>query len=183
MLIDQKPVKINIGNKNSFFIVRNIIDAKVLPKKQKCIIIQIMKHDKIFIGLSIRFDIYVGFFLVQLITIDQIKIIEHPVRVSAQVINETFGGSQNISILVEGDILDPEVMGQIDRYETALKRHPAVGNVMSIAGIVREISKALNDEGDPYYNMVPHERNALAQYLELFMMSGDPEDLERLVDF
>ena len=107
----------------------------------------------------------------------------HPVRVSAEVINETFGGSQNISILVEGDILDPEVMGQIDRYETELKKHPAVGNVISIAGIIREISKALNDEGDPYYNMVPHERNALAQYLELYMMSGDPEDLERMVDF
>ncbi|MEE9462396.1 MAG: MMPL family transporter, partial [Bacteroidales bacterium] len=108
---------------------------------------------------------------------------KHPVRVSAQVINETFGGSQNISILVEGDILDPEVMGQIDHYETELKKHPAVGNVMSIAGIVREISKAMNDEGDPYYNVVPNERNALAQYLELYMMSGDPEDLERMVDF
>jgi predicted RND superfamily exporter protein len=107
----------------------------------------------------------------------------HPARVGAQVINETFGGSQNISILVEGDILDPEVMGQIDRYETELKKHPAVGNVMSIAGIIREISKALNDQGDPYYNVIPDERNALAQYLELYMMSGDPEDLERLVDF
>jgi hydrophobe/amphiphile efflux-3 (HAE3) family protein len=108
---------------------------------------------------------------------------KHPARVSAQVINETFGGSQNISILVEGDILDPVIMGQIDRYETELKKHPAVGNVMSIAGIIREISKALNDKGDPYYNVVPDERNALAQYLELYMMSGDPEDLERLVDF
>jgi hydrophobe/amphiphile efflux-3 (HAE3) family protein len=108
---------------------------------------------------------------------------KHPVRVSAQVINETFGGLQNISILVEGDILDPAVMGQIDHYERELKKHPAVGNVMSIAGIVREISKALNDEGDPYYNVVPDDRNALAQYLELYMMSGEPEDLERMVDF
>ncbi len=108
---------------------------------------------------------------------------KHPARISAQVINRTFGGSQNISILVEGDILDPVVMGQIDRYETELKKHPAVGNVMSIAGVMREISKALNDEGDRYYNMVPDGRNALAQYMELYLMSGDPEDLERLVDF
>ncbi len=49
---------------------------------------------------------------------------EHPVRVSARVINETFGGSQNISILVEGDILDPEVMAKIDQYETTLKQAP-----------------------------------------------------------
>ena len=108
---------------------------------------------------------------------------KHPAKVSARVINEIFGGSQNISILVEGDILDPGVMDQIDRYETELKQHPAVGNVMSVAGIIREISKALNDKGDPYYDRIPDERNALAQYLELYMMSGDPEDLERLVDF
>jgi hydrophobe/amphiphile efflux-3 (HAE3) family protein len=108
---------------------------------------------------------------------------EHPVRVSGHVINETFGGSQNISILVEGDILDPEVMAKIDHYETSLKQLPAVGNVMSIAGIIREISKALNDEGDPYYNVVPDERNALAQYMELYLISGNPEDLERMVDF
>lgn len=108
---------------------------------------------------------------------------KHPVRVSAQVINETFGGLQNISILVEGDILDSAVMGQIDRYERELKKHAAVGNVMSIAGIIREISKALNDEGDLYYNVIPDDRNALAQYMELYMMSGEPEDLERMVDF
>jgi predicted RND superfamily exporter protein len=108
---------------------------------------------------------------------------KHPARVSARVIDETFGGSQNISILVEGDILDPAVMGQIDRYETELKKNPAVGHVMSIAGVIREISKALNEKGDPYYNVVPDNRNALAQYLELYLMSGDPKDLERLVDF
>ncbi len=108
---------------------------------------------------------------------------KHPVRISSQIINETFGGSQNISILLEGDILDPLVMQKIDRYETELKRNPAVGNVMSIAGVVREISKALNNEGDPYYNKIPDDRNAIAQYMELYLMSGEPDDLERMVDF
>jgi hydrophobe/amphiphile efflux-3 (HAE3) family protein len=108
---------------------------------------------------------------------------KHPVRMSSEIINETFGGSQNISILVEGDILDPEVMRKIDSYERELKTNPAVGNVMSIAGVVREISKALNDRDDPYYNRIPDSRNAIAQYMELYLMSGDPEDLERMVDF
>jgi predicted RND superfamily exporter protein len=108
---------------------------------------------------------------------------KHPVRVSAEIINETFGGSQNISILVEGDILDPATMKQIDRYENELKKNPAVGNVMSIAGIIREISKALNEKGDPLYDRIPEERNAIAQYMELYLMSGEPEDLERMVDF
>jgi hydrophobe/amphiphile efflux-3 (HAE3) family protein len=108
---------------------------------------------------------------------------KHPVKVSADVINSTFGGSQNISILVEGDIRDPAVMKSIDHYEHELKKHPAVGNVMSIAGVIHEISKALNDRGDPYYDVIPDSRNAIAQYLELYLMSGDPDDLERMVDF
>ncbi len=108
---------------------------------------------------------------------------KHPVRISSEIINETFGGSQNISILVEGDILDPEVMQQIDMYERELKKNTAVGNVMSIASVIREISKALNDEGDPMYDRIPEDRNAIAQYMELYLMSGDPEDLERMVDF
>ncbi|HEC43674.1 MAG TPA: RND family transporter [Bacteroides sp.] len=108
---------------------------------------------------------------------------KHPVRISSKIINETFGGSQNISILVEGDILDPAVLHKIDNYESELKKNPAVGNVMSIASVIREIGKALNDPGDPMYDRIPDERNAIAQYMELYMMSGDPEDLERLVDF
>ena len=108
---------------------------------------------------------------------------KHPVRISSGIINETFGGSQNISILVEGDILDPQIMNRIDLYETELKKNPAVGNVMSIAGVIREIGKALNDEGDPFYDRIPDSRNAIAQYMELYLMSGDPEDLERMVDF
>jgi hydrophobe/amphiphile efflux-3 (HAE3) family protein len=108
---------------------------------------------------------------------------KHPVRMGSEVINSAFGGSQNISILVEGDIVDPEVMNKIDHYERELKKHPAVGNVMSIASVIREISKALNDEGDPFYDVIPPSRNAIAQYMELYMMSGEPEDLERMIDF
>ena len=108
---------------------------------------------------------------------------KHPVRLSSGVINSSFGGSQNISILVEGDILDPAVMKKIDYYEKELKKQPDVGNVISIASVVHEISKALNDAGDPFYDLIPESRNAIAQYMELFMMSGDPDDLERMVDF
>lgn len=108
---------------------------------------------------------------------------KHPVRISSRIIDETFGGSQNISILVEGDIRDPAVMQMIDRYESELKGNPAVGNVLSIAGVIREISKALNEKPDPLYDRIPDSRNAIAQYLELYLMSGEPEDLERMVDF
>jgi uncharacterized protein len=126
----------------------------------------------------------VGAFLVKVDTnLENFFPEKHPVRVSSSVINSKFGGSQNISILVEGDIMDPDVMKKIDFYETELKKHHNVGNVMSIAGVIHEISKALNDEGDDFYDVIPGSRNAIAQYMELYLMSGDPDDLERMVDF
>lgn len=108
---------------------------------------------------------------------------KHEVRISAELINKIFGGSQNISILVEGDILDPEILRRIDHYENELKAHPAVGNVTSIAMVMHEISKAMNDPGEPWYDAVPSTREAAAQYLELYSMSGDMSDLEKLIDF
>jgi hydrophobe/amphiphile efflux-3 (HAE3) family protein len=107
----------------------------------------------------------------------------HEVRTSAKLIDRVFGGSQNISILVEGDILDPEILRRIDHYENELKSHPAVGNVTSVTTVIREISKAMNDPGDKWYDTIPGTRNAVAQYLELYSMSGDMSDLEKLVDF
>ena len=42
---------------------------------------------------------------------------------------------------------------------------------------------ALNDPTEEGYDRIPDSREAVAQYLELYAMSGDPEDLEQLVDF
>src|SRR3989339_517269 len=44
-------------------------------------------------------------------------------------------------------------------------------------------SRALNDKSEPGYNKIPDSREAVAQYLELYSMSGDPDDFEQLVDF
>ncbi|MCK4966588.1 MMPL family transporter, partial [bacterium] len=38
-------------------------------------------------------------------------------------------------------------------------------------------------KGDTYYDKIPDTRNAAAQYFELYSMSGDPEDFEKMVDF
>jgi predicted RND superfamily exporter protein len=45
------------------------------------------------------------------------------------------------------------------------------------------MSRALNEPGHPWYDAVPDSRDAVAQYFELYAFSGEPEDLEKLVDF
>jgi hydrophobe/amphiphile efflux-3 (HAE3) family protein len=108
---------------------------------------------------------------------------DHPVVYAADLINTKLGGSQNISIVYEGDIKDPRIMKKIDNMESELRKMPEVGNTTSIARVVRQMSRALNDKGEEFYDIIPDSRNAIAQYFELYSMSGDPEDFEKLVDF
>jgi uncharacterized protein len=107
----------------------------------------------------------------------------HQVRVSTRIANENFGGTKNITLLFEGDIKDPVVLNKMDYYEKELEKMPEVGNVMSLSSVIRIMSRALNDPGDPFYDKIPDSREAVAQYLELYSMSGDPDDFERMVNF
>jgi len=83
----------------------------------------------------------------------------------------------------KGDIKDPRIMKKIDRMEKDLEKLPEVGLTTSIARVIRQMSRALFDEGEENYDRIPDSRDAVAQYFELYSMSGDPEDFEKLVDF
>ena len=107
----------------------------------------------------------------------------HPVAYSANLINKNLGGFFPVSVVFEGDIKDPQILKKIDKLERELQSFPEVGNTMSIARVVRQMSRVLNDEGDDGYDKIPDTRNAVAQYFELYNMSGDAEDFEKMVDF
>lgn len=107
----------------------------------------------------------------------------HSLRKSTDIVNEHFGGTKNISILFEGDIMDPDVMKTMDRFEAELESMPNVGGVTSLASVIRIISRSLNDSTDELYDKIPDERQTIAQYIEFYSMSGDPDDFEKLVDF
>jgi uncharacterized protein len=107
----------------------------------------------------------------------------HPFNTSLEILNTHFGGNKIISVLFEGDIKDPELLNNLDRYEKELKKTPGVGSVNSISTIIRKISTALYDPGDSLYDKIPVTRDAVAQYIELYSMNGDPEDFEDIVDF
>lgn len=108
---------------------------------------------------------------------------KHEVKRAAKIINSKFGGSENISVLFSGDMLDPGLLQRMDSYRKEMEKMDAVDYTIGFSGVVRELSKALNDPGDPLYNRIPPTRDAVAQYMELYSMNGDPEELEQLVDF
>jgi len=108
---------------------------------------------------------------------------KHPFRQATSIINKDFGGTKFLTVLFEGDIKDPDLLKRMEYYETELKKDPSIGNVTSLASVIKIMSRAINDPGDKFYDKIPDTREAVAQYLELYSMSGDPEDFDDLVNF
>jgi hydrophobe/amphiphile efflux-3 (HAE3) family protein len=108
---------------------------------------------------------------------------KNPVRKAATIINEKFGGSQTISVMISGDIKDPDIMGRIDDLTGHLKEQKGVGSVFSISEVVREMSKALYDPDEDGYDRIPGSPEAIAQMFELYNMSGNPDDWKQLMNF
>ena len=108
---------------------------------------------------------------------------KHPVKQASILINKNFGGSQSISVMMEGDIKDPALLRTMDNWTGEIKTMEGVGDSYSIATVLKEMTKALYDENERGYDRIPDTRQAVAQILEIYNMSGDPEDFDRLVDF
>lgn len=107
----------------------------------------------------------------------------HPVKISSNLINDKLGGFFPLGIVFEGDIEDPKVLKKIDEVEQKIKIMPEVGTTQSIAKVTKQISRALFNEDEKLYDKIPDSYDAISQYFELYMMSGDPDDLEKMVDF
>ncbi len=138
----------------------------------------------IIIFLSVLIIAGTGIFYLKVsINLEKMMPVSHPLRISTQIVNTYFGGTKNISILFEGDILSPDVMHTMDEFEARLETLPEVGSVNSLATVIKTISRALYDPGDDFYNVIPDSREAIAQYIEFYNMSGDPDDFEKMVDF
>jgi len=178
ILIGMKKGKVNRSFKEKS---RTVIDkilyymANVTVNKPKRIII---------IFLVIFLISFVGIFRLN-VSINNEKMMSksHDIRRSTDIINKHFGGTKYISVLFEGDIKDPAVIDEMNELEQLLKSKEQTGSVTSLSSIIRIMSKALNDKNDEAYDKIPDSREAIAQYIEFYNMSGNPEDFEKFVDF
>lgn len=110
----------------------------------------------------------------------------HKIRVADNVMNRFFGGTYMAYLVVEGEEEDtikrPEVMGYIDKLQGHLEGLAVVGKTSSVCDIVKRINYVLHDE-DSDYNAVPKTIEEIGQYLFLFSMTGDPNDLDNFLDY
>lgn len=110
----------------------------------------------------------------------------HKIRIADKVMNKFFGGTYMAYLVVEADkedaIKNPEVMSYIDTLQEYLEDMEIVGKTSSVADIVKRINYVLHDE-NKLFDAVPKRHNEISQYLFLFSMTGDPNDLDNFLDY
>ena len=138
---------------------------------------------------------------------------DHPARIDYEHINAHFAGTTFLTVMVEGDsagqIKEPRVLRDMDNLEKFLRQDEHVGGTLSLADYIRRMNKVLHAD-DPAYDCIPPDtvveegidwveengrwvekkvtfkgpgRQLVAQYLQLYEMSGKPDDLANLVDY
>lgn len=105
-----------------------------------------------------------------------------PIRIANEIINRSFGGSSQLSILAEGDIKAPEMLHKMESLADYLEKEPTVTRTSSIVDMIQMMNRAFHSDSAEY-ETIPPTREAVAQYLLLFSLSGDEEDLDKFVDY
>ena len=108
---------------------------------------------------------------------------KHSFNRAIQIVNEHFGGAKTIQLSFTGDMKDPAVLTRMDSYAAEVEKLDGVKQVSSLAGVIRLMSKSIYASDEAGYDQIPETREGVAQLLELYNMSGDPEDFSQIVDF
>jgi len=100
-------------------------------------------------------------------------------------INQKFAGTSIVKLLLEGHtngaLEQPEVLRAIADLQAFLAASPDIGKSMTVADYVQRMHKAMSPE-DAAASPIPDRQPLIAQYLFLYSMSGQPDDLSNLVD-
>ncbi|MCD4791063.1 MAG: MMPL family transporter [Bacteroidales bacterium] len=104
-------------------------------------------------------------------------------------INEHFGGTTTLNLVLDAgeenkDVFkEPEVLKLVDKMQkTVVNDLEVVGNSFSLTDYVNRMNKVMNADKEEF-NTIPESKNMVAQYLLLYEMSGDPENLNKVVDY
>ena len=104
------------------------------------------------------------------------------VRVANTKIGKAFGGSTQMSILIEGDVFNPSILKNIEMLTNHIKdKHDIVTKSYSIADVIKKMHSGFND-GDPDFEYIPEEKDLIYQYMFLYSIAGDGDEFDVLLD-
>ena len=103
-------------------------------------------------------------------------------------INEHFGGTSTLNLILDANgkkdtFKNPKVLKLVDKMQKDVdKQLQVVGNTFSLTDYIDRMNKVMNADSEAY-NTIPDNQDLIAQYLLLYEMSGDPENLNKVVDY
>ena len=103
-------------------------------------------------------------------------------------INDHFGGTSSLNLILDAEgqkdaFKEPKVLKLVDKMQKDVDNQlQVVGNTFSLTDYVNRMNKVMNAD-DEAFNTIPDSKNMVAQYLLLYEMSGDPENLNKVVDY
>ncbi len=102
-------------------------------------------------------------------------------------INENFGGTSTLNIILDskdkGAFKKPAVLKAVDKMQDDVEGTlKVVGNSFTLTDYLKRMNKVMHADNEEY-NVIPESRELVAQYLLLYEMSGDPENLWKVVDY
>ena len=102
-------------------------------------------------------------------------------------INKKFGGTTKLNVILSAERKDafkePEVLNLMSKMQTSVDSNlKDVGSSFSLADYIERMNKVMHADKEEY-NKIPSSQNLIAQYLLLYEMSGDPENLWKEVNY
>ena len=101
-------------------------------------------------------------------------------------INENFGGTSTLNLVLESTEKDvfknPAILKMVDQMQTDVESIEIVGSSFGLTDYLLRMNKVMHAD-DEAFNIIPETSDLIAQYLLLYEMSGDPENLWQVTDF
>lgn len=103
------------------------------------------------------------------------------IRIHNEAISRGFGGTAQLSVLIEGNAFDPQVLQNIELLTEHFKKYPLVSQTASIVDVVKTIHMAFN-KGDSTYYAIPNDEELIAQYIFLYSLTDEQSGISVLID-
>ena len=101
-------------------------------------------------------------------------------------INDHFGGTSSLNVILDSEEKDafktPEILMLMDKMQNDVEQLQIVGNSFSLADYLKRMNKVMHADREEY-DTIPDSKDLNAQYLLLYEMSGDPENLWKVVNY
>ena len=111
---------------------------------------------------------------------------ESAIVLTDQFINKHFGGTSSLNVILDSQEKDafksPDILKLMDKMQDDIEKLKIVGNSFSLADYLKRMNKVMHADREEY-NIIPDSKNLNAQYLLLYEMSGDPENLWKVVNY